>query len=441
MSRAPKIPLSIKKQTAPALTSTLFQGALAAHQAGRLPEAEAAYRRALAIKPDYADAHNNLGVLLKNSNRLTEAEATYRQALKIKPAYAEAHNNLGNLLNESKRLTEAEAAYRRALAIKPDYADARVNLSFLLLTLLRYEEAWSLYESRYAPERKELAVKVPDLSYPQWQGESLTGKSLVIWPEQGFGDYIQFVRYVPLLKARGVAHLTLVCPPPLSVLLATVEGVDAVVTDLAKLPAHDYWSLVLSLPLHCATTADTIPLPPMPYVHALPSRVAQWGDCLPATGLKVGLVWKGSVGHKNDSNRSLPELASLAPLWSVPDVTFISLQKGQGEDEASNPPAGQGIVALGAQMQDFADSAAIVSQLDLVICVDTAIAHVAGALGKPCWVLLPAMGTDWRWLVDRTDSPWYPSVRLFRQTDLEDWSETVGDVADALKTWAIVQRD
>jgi tetratricopeptide (TPR) repeat protein len=405
----------------------------------RLAEAETAYRRALELKPDYIDAHNNLANLLKNSHRLAEAEAAYRRALELKPDYVEAQNNLGVLLYESKCMPEAEAAYRRALAFKPDYAEARFSLSILLLALQRYDEAWPLHESRYAPERKEVNVNVPSLSYPQWQGESLLGKSLVIWPEQGFGDYIQFVRYASLLKARGVSRLTLVCSPPLSVLLATVEGVDAVVTDMEQLPPHDYWSFLMSLPLYCATTADNIPVAPMPYVHALPSRVAQWCERLPATGLKVGLVWKGSSGHKNDSNRSLPGLASLLPLWSVPGVTFISLQKGQGEDEASQPPTGQPIAALGAQMQDFADSAAIVSQLDLVICVDTAIAHVAGALGKPCWVLLPAMGTDWRWLLDRTDSPWYPSVRLFRQTNLEDWSETVDEVASALKTWAIVQ--
>ncbi len=405
----------------------------------RLAEAEAAYRRALGIKPDFAEAHNDLGNLLKDSKRLLEAEAAYRRALEIKPDFADAHYNLGLLLKDRKRLPEAEAAYRRALEIKPDHAEARLNLSLLLLTLLRYDEAWPIYESRYAPEHKEVAVKAPDLSYPRWQGESLVGKSLVIWPEQGFGDYIQFVRYVPLLKARGVAHLTLVCSPPLSVLLATVEGVDAAVTDLAQLPAHDYWSFVMSLPLHCATTADTIPVEPMPYVQALPSRAAQWRESLPAAGLKVGVAWKGNAKHKNDSNRSLPGLASLLPLWSVPGLTFISLQKGQGEEEALQAPEGQPIVALGAQMQDFADSAAIVSQLDLVICVDTAIAHVAGALGKPCWVLLPSMGTDWRWLLDRTDSPWYPSVRLFRQTDLEDWSETIDDVATALRLWVDAQ--
>lgn len=402
----------------------------------RLPQAEAAYRRALEIRPGFADAHNNLGVLLKDSNRLSEAEAAYRRALEIQPDFADAHNNLGVLFKETNRLPEAEMAYQRAMTLKPDFVDPRFNLSLLLLSMSRYDEAWPLYESRYAPEKKETVARIPKLASPQWQGESLAGKSLLIWPEQGFGDYIQFVRYAALLKARGVSHLTVVCGLPLAPLLETVEGVDAVLTDQTQIPPHDYWSFVLSVPLHFATTAQTIPLAPLPYVHALPVRVAQWHERLPATGRKVGLVWKGSAGHKNDGNRSLPGLASLAPLWSAPGVTFISLQKGQAEDEASQPPAGQPLVALGAQMQDFADAAAIVSQLDLVICVDTAMAHLAGALGKPCWVLLPRIGTDWRWLLNRTDSPWYPATRLFRQSDLQDWSGTIGEVADALNVWA-----
>ncbi|WP_411881699.1 tetratricopeptide repeat protein [Polaromonas sp. YR568] len=399
----------------------------------RLVEAEAAYRRALALRPHYAKAQTNLGLVLKDSKRLVEAEAAYRCALELAPDLADAHNNLGVLLQDGMRLTEAEAAYRRAIDLRPDYAEARVNLSILLLLLQRYPEAWPLHESRFVP----FGIDVPALSYPHWQGESLAGKSLMIWLEQGFGDYIQFVRYASLLKARGVARLTLVCHRVLQALLETVEGVDAVVTDPAKVPAHDYWSFSLSLPLHFATTADTIPVAPLPYVHALPDRIVQWRDRLPAASVrKVGLVWKGHPQHKNDANRSLPGLASLAPLWSVPGVVFISLQKGQGEDEAAQPPAGQALVALGAQLADFADSAAIVSQLDLVICVDTAIAHLAGAMNKPCWVLLPATGTDWRWQLDRLDSPWYPSIRLFRQSAIGDWSATVGELAAALHVWA-----
>lgn len=403
----------------------------------RLPEAEVAYRRALVIKLDYVDAYYNLAKLLQESKRFIEAEALYLRAVDLRPDFAEAHHNLASIFWDTHRQPEAEALYLRALAIQPDSIQTAYNLSLLLLTLQRYSEAWPLYEVRYSARKKETSTKVPELPYPQWKGESLRGKSLMIWPEQGLGDYIQFVRYVPVLKALGVSHLTLACVPSLSAFLATVDGVDAVVTELTQVPAHDYWSFIMSLPLNCATTAETIPVSPMPYLHALPSRVALWRDRLPALPTrKVGLVWKGSTRHKNDVNRSLPDLARLAPLWAVPGVTFVSLQKGQGEEEALHPPPGQPLVELGTHMHDFADSAAIVSQLDLVICVDTAIAHVAGALGKPCWLLLPAIGTDWRWQLDRTDSPWYPSIRLFRQWDISDWSQTVGNVGSALNAWA-----
>jgi hypothetical protein len=188
----------------------------------------------------------------------------------------------------------------------------------------------------------------------------------------------------------------------------------------------------MSLPLYCGITLDTIPAT-LPYLAATDERIRNWAGAIPQQGLRVGLVWKGSALHKNDANRSLPSLQALASLWRVPGVVFISLQKGQGEDEAAHPPEGQPIIDLGSAIQDFADSAAIVSQLDLVICIDTAIAHLAGALNKPCWVLIPAIETDWRWLIDRDDSPWYPGVmRLFRQTTPGDWSAEVEAIAEAL---------
>jgi Tfp pilus assembly protein PilF len=405
-------------------------------EARRLPEAEASYRRALELNPDYADAYNNLGHLLVETMRLPEAEASYRRALELNPDYAEGHNNLGHLLfQEATRLPEAEASFRRALELKPDYAQARFNLSLLLLALGRYAEAWPYFESRYDSNLKKPTSLVPDLPNPQWRGESLDGKSLVICPEQGFGDYVQFARYFPLLRERGVSRLTLYCHPSLKPLLETAAGVDAVITDLALLPAHDYWAFPLSLPLHFGTGVDSIPAV-FPYLHALPARVERWRERLAPGKFRVGLVWKGNMNHKNDANRSLPGLSALAPLWSVPGVTFISLQKGQGEEEALNPPAGQPILQTGTDIRDFADTAAIVSQLDLVICVDTAIAHVAGALGKPCRVLLPAFGTDWRWLLDREDSPWYSNMRLFRQKDAGDWELPVQRIRQELQALA-----
>jgi hypothetical protein len=225
----------------------------------------------------------------------------------------------------------------------------------------------------------------------------------------------------------------LLCSPSLKPLLETVACVDAVITDAASIASHDYWSFPLSLPLHFGTTINTIPNA-LPYLHALPERLEHWHDRLPNKGAKVGLVWKGSALHKNDAYRSLPGLTTLAPLWSVPGVTFVSLQKGQAEDEAVESAADQPLIHLGTDIVDFADTAAIVAQLDLVICVDTAIAHVAGALNKPCWALLPALGTDWRWLLERSDTPWYPgTMRLFRQAKPGDWTETIRDVTKALR--------
>jgi len=217
--------------------------------------------------------------------------------------------------------------------------------------------------------------------------------------------------------------------------METLEGVDTVIAfneSDTVVPAHDYWIYPLSIPLHCKTTLETIPAR-LPYLRALPDRVTRWSPRLPNDGFRVGLVWKGNISYKNDSKRSLPGLATLAPLWSVPGVHFVSLQKGQCEDEARNPPPGQPLIDLGTEIGDFADTAAIVEQLDLVISVDTAAAHVAGSLAKPCWVLLPAEKGDWRWLQGRDDSPWYPGVvRLFRQADSEDWTPLILDIKLAL---------
>ncbi|MRR49706.1 MAG: pilus assembly protein PilF, partial [Rhodocyclaceae bacterium] len=268
--------------------------------------------------------------------------------------------------------------------------------------------------------------------YPQWQGEPLDGKSLVVCTEQGFGDNIQFARYAPLIKARGASRLTFVVPAPLQTLFLSISSIDSVVSDFNSLPPHDFWVFPLSLPFLFGTTVDSIPNS-LPYLHPSPDLLAFWRDRLPPASFSVGLVWKGNPDHANDTNRSLPSLASLAPLWSVPGVTFISLQKGQGEDEASSPPPLQPLFPLGHLLRDFADTAAVISQLDLIICVDSAIAHLAGALNVPCWVLLPSVGTDWRWLRDRSDSPWYPSaLRLFHQSSPNDWQQTIQIVASSL---------
>ncbi len=410
---------------------------------GQYQKAITSYQHALQIKSDYVDAYCNIGLAQQNLNQLDAGVASIMRALEISPDVAETHFNLGVALHNLGRIEDAVASYHRALEIKPDFAKAHFNLSLLFLSQGRYAEGWPEYEARYDPGYSGRQSIPPNLPYPRWQGQPLAGKSILIWPEQGYGDEIQFARYVPLLKARGVSRITLVCRTALKTLLGTLAGADAVVTqsEAAALLLHDYWIFPMSLPLHFATTVETIPAG-LPYLSVPPERLKRWHQRLPASGLKVGLVWKGSALHGNDANRSLPSLSLLAPLWSVPGVNFISLQKGQGEEEAASPPAGQPILHLGSDIMDFADTAAIVAQLDLVICIDTAIVHLAGALNKPCWVLLPATGTDWRWLRDRSDSPWYPDVvRLFRQTNSGDWSATIEDIAQNLASWAALQRN
>jgi tetratricopeptide (TPR) repeat protein len=395
----------------------------------RLPEAEAAYGQALLIRPDSVEAHNNLGNVLWALRRLPDAVAAYRRALALRPDLAEAHHNLGNVLKELCHLTDAEASFRRALAIRADYHDAKVSLATLLLSMGEFEEGWRLYDSRYDQPGFIHQQTQSLLACPRWRGEALAGKSLLVWQEEGLGDMVQFGRYLPLLKAQGAGHIGFACAPALHRLFASAEGVDAVLDHeaaLGRAPGYDYWTSPMSVPLHLRTTTDTIPDP----IRLTPDPLLaeQWRARLAtlSPGRKIGLVWKGNPKHHNDANRSLPSLATLAPLWSVPGVSFVSLQKGQGEEEGQSPPAGLPLLHLGTELTDFADTAAVIGELDLVICVDTSAAHIAASLGKPCWVLLPREDIDWRWMRERDDSPWYPqTLRLFRQAADESWPAAV----------------
>lgn len=418
----------------------------------RLPDAEVALREYVALRPQDPEGLNSLANVCQYLHRALDAEAIYRAALALAPDNARTLNNLGALLQREGRPREAEESYRRAIGADPDYPEARWNLGFLLLARGRLDEGWPWMEARHDPALARPIARRPRLACPQWQGEPLDGRSIVVWPEQGFGDTVQFVRYLPLLKRAGAGRVTLVCQDALLPLLAAVEGADAVVGlgQAAALPPHDAWVLLLSLPMHARTSLATIPAA-LPYLAPDPARVAHWrvrldrrleqrlaqdGDA--ANVLRVGLVWRGFGGHVNDANRSLPGLACLAPLWRVPGVRFASLQRGM--EPAAGAGAGEALPAhvadLGADIADFGDTAAIVAALDLVICVDTAVAHVAGALGKPCWVLLPAVHPDWRWMEERRDSPWYPGVlRLYRQTRPGDWEAVMRQVAADLAAW------
>jgi len=389
---------------------------------GVLAEAEFHYRLALALMPDHAQLHQNLGVLLLKEKRFDEAEAAARAAVELAPESPAAWSQLGVLLACVKREKEGEECYRRALELDPDHARTRFNLAYVLLRQGRVEEGWPLLEARW-----QFDSFARTFACPRWEGEVLLGKAIVIVLEAGQGDMIHFCRYASTLKERGAARVAVICHAGLKRLFATLAGVDEVYSLEDAVPADgwDYWTHPMRLPAQCSATA-------IPYLAAEPELVRHWAAQLPAQGLRIGLAWKGNPDFENDEDRSLPSLQVLAPLTAAPGAHFVSLQKGQGEEEALAPPDGMALQAIGAQLRDFADTAAVIANLDLVISVDTAVAHLAGAMGKPCWLLLPDYRCDWRWLTERSDTPWYPSMRLFRQPEGGGWAPVIAEVAAAL---------
>jgi tetratricopeptide (TPR) repeat protein/glycosyltransferase involved in cell wall biosynthesis len=439
---------------------------------GRHDEAAASLRRALALKPDFADAHSNLGLVLKKQGKHGDAADSLRRALALKPEHPDAHNNLGTVFHEQGRLDEALASLRRAVAVKPDYVEAYHNLGVVCsdagdldgsiasfrqalarrpdyadahfgagLSLLlqgRLEQGFAEYEWRW--RCPDIAVHARRCPQPQWDGGPLGGRTILLHAEQGLGDAIQFARYAPLVAARG-GRVVLECQPELAALLWTLSGADQVVSRGEQLPPFDVHAPLLSLPYLLGTTLETIPAE-IPYLRADPDRVAAWAAHLAMAGggdggLRVGLVWAGNPAHKNDRRRSLT-LDALRPLARVPGVRLFALQKGTAAGQTEAPPLGMALINLGPQLADFADTAAVIQQLDLVITVDTAVAHLAGALGRPVWVLLGSP-PDWRWLWRGEDSPWYPTARLFRQERFGNWEGVIARVAAALGDLAVEQ--
>ena len=403
------------------------------HSRGRHGEAIDAFRSALGIRPDYREAHHNLCVVLKELGMLADAETACRQALAKHPNDAALHHDLGTILRAQDRFDDGEAAFRTALALAPEYPDAKAKLGALLLADGRFDEGWQLFEARHDARLSDRTAFAPEVRFAQWRGEPLLGKAVLVWQEQGLGDMLMFGRYIAMLKAYGAAWVTLACAPALHRLFGEVPELDAVVDANCALARaeHDFWTLPLSIPRYVGTTLESIPA--AVYLTPPIDRIDKWRTRLgPASSPRIGLVWKGNPAHANDAHRSVGSLAELEPLLRLRGVRFVSLQKGAGEEEAWASQAKYALTHLGTQIEDFADSAAIISQLDLVICVDTAIAHLAGALGKSCWVMLPQHDTDWRWLRERSDSPWYPgTVRLFRQESAGDWAPTIEAVRRA----------
>lgn len=417
---------------------------------GRTDEAVESYKQAIRIKPDYSGAHNNLGIAFKKLGRLDEAIESYTEAIRLSPDYAEAHNNMGIALHARGEHDEALESCERAIELKPDYAQAHWNRSLVLLLNGRFEEGWDEY--RWRRKTNLAAFAYPHkLDKPLWNGEPFVGKRLLIHYEQGLGDNLQFIRYLPMVKQLGG---TVIYETPKSMyrLLTSFEAIDELVQASPGAPPEvefDAYASLMDLPGIFGTTLDTIPAD-VPYIHADPERVALWrkrglarfGDAFSPkgafpffpNGLKVGLVWGGRPTGRNEvlslQHRSCG-LEQFAPLADVPGVVLYGLQKGPPAAQVGRLPRQILAGNLGEQFEDFCDTAAAVENLDLVISIDTSVAHLAGAMGRPVWLLLKT-DADWRWLLDRSDSPWYPTMRLYRQRRAGDWAEVLDRVAAEL---------
>jgi tetratricopeptide (TPR) repeat protein len=416
----------------PRLTSAYINLGNALKDQGNFDEAIKHYEHVLAIDPDNVGVHYNLGTAYKDQGKFDKAIVHYERMLALKPDHVKTHNNLGVLRRDQGRLDEAIRHFQKATTLKPDHVESHVNEAMTLLLSGDLAAGWQKYEWRWRIE----GVKPFETGKPLWDGSDLHGKTILLHGEQGLGDCIQFVRYAPIVKGRG-ARVLLKCPPALSRLFKSMASVDEILTESGAIRNYDCHAPLMSLPMMLGTTLDTIPNA-VPYLFAPPDQISVWAERMqPATGLKVGLVWAGNsrpdhpAAHAVDLRRSM-YVAQFAPLADLSGIRFFSLQKGDAARQLQAPLQGLTVIDYMDNVQDFADTAALIANLDLVIGVDTSVVHLAGAMGKPVWILSRFDGC-WRWLLDREDSPWYPTLRLFRQPRVGDWKSVIEDVEAALK--------
>jgi len=434
---------------------------------GRHDAAIESYNKAITLKPDNAEAYNNRGIVFQEQGMFDEALANYKKSIEFKPAhyvysnlgcvlmekgeyreaiesckraiaskpdYAEAHINLGNVLQELGRHDEAILCYDKSVELAPDNVKAHINRAIERLLLEDFERGWPEYEWRL---RKEDYV-FNHFHQPRWDGSALNGRTILVNTERGFGDSIHFARYLPKLKESG-GYVIFECQQTLSRLMRGCSGIDEIVVKHTKssMPnvVFDVYVPLMSLPGIFSTTLDNIPAE-APYISVDSELTESWRKRLYRNDdFKVGIVWKGNFNNISGRRRSC-SLADFAPLAGIPGLVFYSLQKGQEAMEANNPPTGMNIINLDSGLKDFADTAAVIANMDLVISIDTAVVHLAGAMGKPVWTLLH-FTPDWRWFLQRDDSPWYPGMSLFRQTQPNDWSGVFEQVKESLSNLGI----
>ncbi|TWH47597.1 tetratricopeptide repeat protein [Sporomusa sp. KB1] len=433
----------------------------------RLPEAIEVLQQAIALQPNFAEAYSNLGNALLKLHKPLEAAAVLQQAITLKPDFAEAYISLGNALLKLQRPSEAVEVLQQAIAFQPDLFGAYINLGNALQSQGKAEDAIFAYnraitlkpaDPRGYNNRAQAILLSGDLargfaeyewrtkvnryrhfyegfdSRPRWDGENFAGKRLLVYDEQGFGDTLQFCRYLPLVKARG-GIVQFSTKQPLLRLFTNLPGIDELIEQSGAAIAKTQFDLtvpLLSLPHIFGTTLQTIPAG-IPYLTVGQHSIAAWRSKMNCSGtnLRVGLSWAGDPANIPGQSRTCG-LKAMSPLTGIPGTTFYSLQTGAAAKEANTPPPGMQLIDLTADIADFADTAALIMNLDLVVSVDTAVAHLAGGLGKPVWTLLPSDG-EWRWLLARSDTPWYPTMRLFRQSTPGDWNVVMTVVAQELR--------
>lgn len=416
------------------------------------------YLEAIRLNPSCAQAFGNLGISLKEMGNCTRAREVYQaarqslpeaswpdidpddpyceldvamhlnqRAITVDPKVSDFNLNLGVIFEEKGQFTKALECYEQTLATNPELSFAHFNKGIALLRLGQFDAGWDEYEARMKLG-KNINLATLDAA-PLWQGQPLSDSILLVHAEQGLGDTLQFIRYLKAVKEK-CRRVIFECQPAVKSLIESMPDMKNVYAAGSPLPRFDYQVPLLSLPRIFGTRPDTIPTD-IPYIFADPQRAETWKQkTAGCAGLKVGIVWAGGAVHAGNRFRSC-SLAVFAPLAGAAGVTFISLQKGEPEQEAKTPPAGMNLLNFSDQILDFRDTAALMDNLDLVITVDTSVAHLAGAMGKPVWVLIPFC-PDWRWMLDRTDSPWYPSMRLFRQTAIGEWTAAIGQIKNEL---------